>query len=801
VAEAGLAQYAAADAVRLDGAGSYDPDGSGPLTFAWRQLSGPSVVITDANSSTPLISGPVRKDGRGRTTFGPFVQTDAIQECEFELVVSDGELTSAPDTVKVIIVPDFGAVTLQQQNAPFDPNKPTVFYFSGGDCVNGFTNEQPWGNAAWFEKANIINFPQGYAPDTSSAESWPTYYHMGDMIIVFLSKVAPHYDQPIQTIGWSTGGQPALDAGIRLNRVYRDRRYAVNHVTELDAPCRWQLQGIDVYTSSNTLFRTSAVDEEQCWHDHYWGASYPMGADEPRNVLGVSLDGYDHPGVRDWYRNSLTIDSANQFNHGAIAGAFWSVAGAGRNLQLASTPDTQIYKLRWVGSGTNGQMEFYDESNHPGRLPEPVILGAWANKSKGSGDIDGAVLTCDECENAVGYQLLVGSDPHRVMDFNVVSDTPTPPTEVLRDFPSEETWWTVRVRDQYGSTIYADPIRLDLTNLPPMPVENARTGKRYGFVGHAIRDAESGDNIVLERGTYEENIEFDGKSLTVRSLDPNDPEVVASTIIRGRSGSPAATFSGPESRGCTLTGLTIQSGTVGVSCRDAAPTIRNCVVDCPNSVAVEFWWGREPTLIACTIVGQITGGGDPGLVAYWRLDEPEGQIAHEVVGHKDGTLHGGDWEPAAGRVGGALRLDGTDDYVDTGYALDPSSGPFSVFAWVKGGGAGQVILSQKDGANWLMASSPAGLLMTDLKSGGRYPKSLTSTAAITGGDWHRVGLSWDGSNRVLYVDDMEAAKDTQPSLPSSTGDLIIGAGSTLAAGTFWSGLIDDVRIYNRAVKP
>jgi len=36
---------------------------------------------------------------------------------------------------------------------------------------------------------------------------------------------------------------------------------------------------------------------------------------------------------------------------------------------------------------------------------------------------------------------------------------------------------------------------------------------------------------------------------------------------------------------------------------------------------------------------------------------------------------------------------------------------------------------------------------------------------------------------------------------SSSAGLLIGAGSTLAPGTFWSGLIADVRIYNRAVKP
>ena len=36
---------------------------------------------------------------------------------------------------------------------------------------------------------------------------------------------------------------------------------------------------------------------------------------------------------------------------------------------------------------------------------------------------------------------------------------------------------------------------------------------------------------------------------------------------------------------------------------------------------------------------------------------------------------------------------------------------------------------------------------------------------------------------------------------SSDAGLHIGAGKSLEAGSFWSGLIDDVRIYNRAVTP
>ena len=193
----------------------------------------------------------------------------------------------------------------------------------------------------------------------------------------------------------------------------------------------------------------------------------------------------------------------------------------------------------------------------------------------------------------------------------------------------------------------------------------------------------------------------------------------------------------------------------------------------------------------------------PGsLVAYWRLDETEGRTAYESINHRDGTLHGGGaWQPAGGTTGGALQLDGVDDYVDAGYALSPSSGPFSAFAWVKGGAAGQVILSQAGGVNWLMAGTPDGALTTELREPGRKGKPLVSQAAVTDGNWHRVGLTWDGSNRVLYVDNAEVARDTQAALASSTGNITIGAGSTPAPSDFWRGLIDDVRIYDQAVKP
>ena len=68
-------------------------------------------------------------------------------------------------------------------------------------------------------------------------------------------------------------------------------------------------------------------------------------------------------------------------------------------------------------------------------------------------------------------------------------------------------------------------------------------------------------------------------------------------------------------------------------------------------------------------------------------------------------------------------------------------------------------------------------------------------------DRHRVGLVCDGSSRILYVDDVEEAIDTQSNVGSLEDGLYIGAGRRLEPDSFWSGLIDDVRIYDRAIMP
>jgi len=189
---------------------------------------------------------------------------------------------------------------------------------------------------------------------------------------------------------------------------------------------------------------------------------------------------------------------------------------------------------------------------------------------------------------------------------------------------------------------------------------------------------------------------------------------------------------------------------------------------------------------------------DPNLLAHWKLDDTEGMFAVDSVGENNGIVFGNaEWKPEGGQFGGALEFDGTDDMVIAGFVLNPEEGPFSAFAWIKGSTSDQVIISQQGGVNWLMVDMD-GRLITELKSDGRRPSSpLYSETPVTDDNWHKVGFVWDGAQRTLYVDDLPVATDSQTGLGGSAGGLVIGTGQ----GAFWSGMIDDVRIYDRVVVP
>jgi hypothetical protein len=98
----------------------------------------------------------------------------------------------------------------------------------------------------------------------------------------------------------------------------------------------------------------------------------------------------------------------------------------------------------------------------------------------------------------------------------------------------------------------------------------------------AIDASSDGDVIIIEPGIYEENIKINGRMITIRSTDPDDPTVVENTVIDGKRESSVITFSGNETKDTVLEGLTITNGYNdkggGIDGANTQAILRKCII-------------------------------------------------------------------------------------------------------------------------------------------------------------------------------------------------------------------------------
>ncbi len=147
----------------------------------------------------------------------------------------------------------------------------------------------------------------------------------------------------------------------------------------------------------------------------------------------------------------------------------------------------------------------------------------------------------------------------------------------------------------------------------------------FPTIQSAVQYADDGDTVVVDPGIYtgpgNRNIDFNGRAITVRSTDPNNPNVVATTVIDCNGLGRGFYFHNEEDGNSVLTGFTITNGYAkyggGIYCAYSGPSISNCVI--VGNTAYGYPGGGgvcgnedDAAITDCTIVRNTTpelGGG------------------------------------------------------------------------------------------------------------------------------------------------------------------------------------------------
>jgi hypothetical protein len=195
-----------------------------------------------------------------------------------------------------------------------------------------------------------------------------------------------------------------------------------------------------------------------------------------------------------------------------------------------------------------------------------------------------------------------------------------------------------------------------------------------------------------------------------------------------------------------------------------------------------------------------------GPIAAYSFDEGEGSTAEDSAGEHDGTVEGPGW--SKGRFGKALEFDGeAGDLVTIPGTEDLQLEEFTIEAWVRPAQSdllapvvarldeedfGYALYAGGDGA----AGRPEGYVL----EGKQIDSYAVDDEALPERAWSHIAVTNDGAHLRLYVNgelvDSRPASDVKA---GGEGPLTIGGNEAFGEGEYFSGKIDEVRIYERAL--
>jgi len=205
-----------------------------------------------------------------------------------------------------------------------------------------------------------------------------------------------------------------------------------------------------------------------------------------------------------------------------------------------------------------------------------------------------------------------------------------------------------------------------------------------------------------------------------------------------------------------------------------------------------------------------------GLVGYWTMDGSKVNWKTGAVTDSSGRGNTGTIKNMAtstgvgiGKIGQALEFDGRDDYVNAG---DNTSlritGSFTISAWVKTNQntTGLYVATKYNNTNGyflgITGTAPAGRMFGGVTTAGTITRRFTNTV-LTKGQWYHIVTTYStAGTENMYVNsvlDNGTQEGTPPTSVPSTSGINFEVGSNNGGASKWNGLIDEVRVYNRAL--
>ena len=215
----------------------------------------------------------------------------------------------------------------------------------------------------------------------------------------------------------------------------------------------------------------------------------------------------------------------------------------------------------------------------------------------------------------------------------------------------------------------------------------------------------------------------------------------------------------------------------------------------------------------------VTPSEEPNLIAYWKFDEGSGtQVTDSSGNGNDGIIYGAT-RVSEGKFGSCLSFDGSSDYIaiPSHTTLRPAN--ITINVWVKPDSAtideyaSIVGHPYDDEASWdhpyfswrIGRWSNTSNVQYFISDSGGLEDSQGSADVWNRNEWQMVTLVYDGETTYGYVNGEPDGTDTTPGgnidYDASNPDVVIGMRSVDDTGEYYGGLIDEIRIYNRALTP